>query len=71
VKVAGQLVAFIANLNWDVTEDTLRTALVGCEVKEVRMGMDKETQQFRGYAHVEVGGLAHISQNVVSGSQLQ
>ena len=33
-KVAGQHVAFVANLNWDVTEETLRTALVGCEVKE-------------------------------------
>jgi uncharacterized membrane protein YgcG len=55
-KVEGSRFAFVCNLSWDVTEETLRAALVGCEVKEVRMGTDKETGQFTGYAHVEFVG---------------
>ena len=49
----GQRIAFVGNLSWDVTEEALRVALVGCEVKDVRMGADKETGAPRGYAHVE------------------
>ena len=52
-KTEGQRLAFACNLSWDVTEETLRSALVGCEVTDVRMGVDKETGRFRGFAHVE------------------
>ena len=52
-KTEGQRVAFVGNLAWDVTEAELRAALAGCEVREVRMGADKESGAFRGYAHVE------------------
>ena len=55
-KTEGQTIAFIANLDYSVTEEQLRTALVGCEVKEVRMGKDKETDEFKGFAHVEFVG---------------
>ena len=63
-KTEGQTIAFVANLDYSVTEEQLRTALVGCEVKEVRMGKDKETGEFKGFAHVEFVGdelsLIHI-----------
>jgi len=55
-KTEGQLVAFIANLAWDTTEETLKNALVGCEIKEIRMGTDKETGAFKGFAHAEFVG---------------
>ena len=53
-KTEGQRLAFVCNLSWDVTEETLRAALAGCEVADVRMGVDKETGHFRGFAHVEL-----------------
>ena len=53
-KTEGQRLAFVCNLSWDVTEETLRAALTGCEVADVRMGVDKETGHFRGFAHVEL-----------------
>ena len=52
-KTEGQRLAFACNLSWDVTEETLRAALTGCAVTDVRMGVDKQTGHFRGFAHVE------------------
>ena len=70
-KVEGQRIAFVGNLSWDVTEEALRVALVGCEVKEVRMGVDKETGAFRGYAHVEFVADEDLEQAVsLSGAKL-
>ena len=70
-KVEGQRLAFVGNLSWDVTEEALRVALVGCEVKEVRMGVDKETGAFRGYAHVEFVADEDLEQAVsLSGAKL-
>lgn len=70
-KTEGQTIAFIANLDYSVTEEQLRTALVGCEVKEVRMGKDKETDEFKGFAHVEFVGDDDLEQAVsLSGTNL-
>lgn len=70
-KTEGQTIAFVANLDYSVTEEQLRTALVGCEVKEVRMGKDKETGEFKGFAHVEFVGDEDLEQAVsLSGTNL-
>ena len=70
-KTEGQTIAFVANLDYSVTEEQLRTALVGCEVKEVRMGKDKETGGFKGFAHVEFVGDEDLEQAVsLSGTNL-
>lgn len=50
-KVDGQHLAFVANLDYSVTEDVLRETFE--DITDIRMGTDKETSDFRGYAHVE------------------
>ena len=46
---------FVANLDYSVTEDLLReTFAQGSEIKEIRMGLDKDTQDFKGFAHIEL-----------------
>lgn len=53
-KTDGQKIAFVCNLNWDVTEEVLRNVFDACgEITEIRMGKDRETQHFKGFAHVE------------------
>ena len=53
-KIDGQRVAFVANLDYSVTEELLReTFAQGSDIKEIRMGLDKETQDFKGFAHIE------------------
>ena len=53
-KIDGQRVVFVANLDYSVTEDLLReTFAQGSEIKEIRMGLDKDTQDFKGFAHIE------------------
>lgn len=44
---------YIGNLSWDVTEDDLKKLFVNCKIASIRFGMDKETGEFRGYAHVD------------------
>lgn len=44
---------YIGNLSWDVTEEDLRKFLSGCIISSIRFGTDKETGEFRGYAHVD------------------
>lgn len=51
--VEGYNRIYVGNLSWDVTEDEVRKFFSGCKVSSVRFGMDKETQEFRGYAHVD------------------
>jgi len=53
-KIEGQHVAFVANLDYSVTEDTLREAFASdSEIKEIRLGVDKNTGDFKGFAHIE------------------
>ena len=54
-KVEGQHIAFVANLDYSVTEDILRETFSPSDgaITDVRMGVDKETGDFRGYAHIE------------------
>ncbi|KAJ0046940.1 hypothetical protein Pint_06233 [Pistacia integerrima] len=44
---------YVGNLSWDITEDDLRKFLSDCKISSIRFGMDKETGEFRGYAHVD------------------
>lgn len=43
----------MGNLSWDVTEDDLKKLFSNCKIGSIRFGMDKETGEFRGYAHVD------------------
>ncbi|KAL8549731.1 hypothetical protein ACS0TY_008540 [Phlomoides rotata] len=44
---------YIGNLSWDITEDDLRKLFTDCTVTSIRFGKDKETGEFKGYAHVD------------------
>ncbi|KAK7357961.1 hypothetical protein VNO80_17259 [Phaseolus coccineus] len=44
---------YVGNLSWDITEEELRKFFSNCEITSIRFGMDKETGEFRGYAHVD------------------
>lgn len=44
---------YLGNLSWDVTEDDLKKLFAKCNIASIRFGMDKETGEFRGYAHVD------------------
>ena len=63
-KVEGQFVAFVANLDYSVSEEILRETLDRCGVKDVRMGVDKETGDFRGYAHIEFASDADLERAI-------
>ncbi|KAL1541883.1 protein gar2-like [Salvia divinorum] len=44
---------YVGNLSWDITKDDLKNTLAGCAIKSIRFGEDKETGEFKGYAHVD------------------
>ncbi|KAG4984707.1 hypothetical protein AAZX31_10G275400 [Glycine max] len=46
---------YVGNLSWDITEEELRKFFNNSEITSLRFGMDKETGEFRGYAHVDFG----------------
>ncbi|XP_028759151.1 protein gar2-like [Neltuma alba] len=52
--VEGYNRIYVGNLSWDITEDQLRTLFSNCSISSIRFGMDKETGEFRGYAHVDL-----------------
>lgn len=51
--VEGYNRIYIGNLSWDITEDNVRKFFSDCNISSIRFGMDKETGEFRGYAHVD------------------
>ncbi|KAJ4834844.1 hypothetical protein Tsubulata_038735 [Turnera subulata] len=51
--VAGYNRVYVGNLSWDITEDDLRKFFSACKISSIRFGMDKDTGEFRGYAHVD------------------
>ncbi|OVA18283.1 RNA recognition motif domain [Macleaya cordata] len=51
--VEGYNRVYVGNLSWDITEDDLRNLFSDCKISSIRFGMDKETEEFRGYAHVD------------------
>ncbi|CAB4270725.1 unnamed protein product [Prunus armeniaca] len=50
--VEGYNRIYVGNLSWDITEDDLKKLFSDCKVSSIHFGMDKETGEFRGYAHV-------------------
>ncbi|PKA56368.1 28 kDa ribonucleoprotein, chloroplastic [Apostasia shenzhenica] len=44
---------YVGNLAWDVSEDDLQHLFSDCKVSAIRFGTDKETGDFKGYAHVD------------------
>ncbi|XP_010067372.2 protein gar2 [Eucalyptus grandis] len=71
--VEGYNRIYIGNLSWDITEDNVRTFFSGCSISSIRFGMDKETGEFRGYAHVDfsdslsMGMAIKLNQQVLCG----
>ncbi|KAF8397539.1 hypothetical protein HHK36_016457 [Tetracentron sinense] len=51
--VEGYNRIYIGNLSWDITEDELKKLFSDCKISSIRLGKDKETGEFRGYAHVD------------------
>ncbi|XP_059288812.1 phragmoplastin interacting protein 1 isoform X1 [Lycium ferocissimum] len=51
--VAGYNRIYVGNLSWNVTEDDLKKLFSDCSISSIRFGEDKETGEFRGYAHVD------------------
>ncbi|TVU18239.1 hypothetical protein EJB05_34327 [Eragrostis curvula] len=44
---------YAGNLPWDITEDDIKKFLSDCKISSIRFGKDKETGDFKGYAHVD------------------
>ncbi|CAN6331173.1 unnamed protein product [Urochloa humidicola] len=44
---------YVGNLPWDITEDDLKKFFSECKISSIRFGTDKETGDFKGYAHVD------------------
>jgi nucleolin len=44
---------YVGSLSWEITEEELKKFFSNCNIKSIRLGMDKETGEFRGYAHVD------------------
>ncbi|KAK4367294.1 hypothetical protein RND71_015174 [Anisodus tanguticus] len=51
--VKGYNRVYVGNLSWNVTEDDLKKLFSDCSISSIRFGEDKETGEFRGYAHVD------------------
>lgn len=51
--VEGYNRIYVGNLSWDIAEDDLRKFLSDCKISSIRWGTDKETGDFKGYAHVD------------------
>mmetsp|Transcript_20747 Transcript_20747/g.52582 ORF Transcript_20747/g.52582 Transcript_20747/m.52582 type:complete len:376 (-) Transcript_20747:1828-2955(-) len=50
----GCTTIFAGNLSFDIDEDSLREVFKDCgEITQIRWGMDRETEHFKGYGHVE------------------
>ncbi|PIA52991.1 hypothetical protein AQUCO_01000690v1 [Aquilegia coerulea] len=51
--IEGYNRVYVGNLSWDITEDDLRKLFTDCKISAIRLGEDKTTGEFRGYAHVD------------------
>lgn len=64
---------YVGNLAWDITEVDLRKFFSDCKISSIRFGTDKETGDFKGFAHVDFSdgtSLAvamKLDQNVIKG----
>lgn len=44
---------YVGNLSWDMTEVELKKFFSDCNISSVRLGKDKDTGEFKGFAHVD------------------
>jgi hypothetical protein len=51
--IEGYNRTYVGNLPWDVTEDELKKFFSECKISSIRLGTDKETGDFKGYAHID------------------
>uniref|UniRef100_A0A803M2R5 Uncharacterized protein n=1 Tax=Chenopodium quinoa TaxID=63459 RepID=A0A803M2R5_CHEQI len=64
---------YAGNLSWDITEEDLQKFFSDCNITSIRFGEDKETGEFKGYAHVDFSDsdsltkALKLDQQVVSG----
>ncbi|KAK1698211.1 hypothetical protein QYE76_014908 [Lolium multiflorum] len=64
---------YVGNLAWDITEDDLRRFFSDCKISAIRFGTDKETGEFKGFAHVDFSDSTSLAvamkldQNVIKG----
>lgn len=58
--VEGYNRIYVGNLSWDITEDDLRNFFSNCKISSIRFGTDKETGDFKGYAHVDFADNASL-----------
>uniref|UniRef100_A0ACD5ZQD2 Uncharacterized protein n=1 Tax=Avena sativa TaxID=4498 RepID=A0ACD5ZQD2_AVESA len=64
---------YVGNLAWDITEDDLRKFFSDCKISSIRFGTDKETGDFKGFAHVDFSDSTSLAvamkldQNVIKG----
>lgn len=59
--IKGYNRAYIGNLSWDISEDDLKQLFSNCNISSIRFGTDKETGDFKGYAHVDFSDSASLS----------
>lgn len=52
---------YIGNLSWDITEEDLKKLFSDCKISSLRFGTNKETGEFRGYAHVDFSDSLSLS----------
>ncbi|XP_037448360.1 protein gar2-like [Triticum dicoccoides] len=71
--IEGYNRTYVGNLAWDVTEDDLRKFFSDCKISSIRFGTDKETGDFKGFAHVDFSDSTSLAialkldQNVIKG----
>lgn len=68
--VEGYNRIYIGNLSWDITEDNVRKFFSDCSISSIRFGMDKETGEFRGYAHVDFSDSLSMAMGIKLNQQL-
>lgn len=59
--VEGYNRVYVGNLSWNVTEDDLKKVFSDCSISSIRFGEDKETGEFRGYAHVDFSDCVSVN----------
>ncbi|XP_024520166.1 RNA-binding protein CP33, chloroplastic isoform X1 [Selaginella moellendorffii] len=52
-KTEGCTSVYVGNLSWDATEKDLRQFFKRCKITSVRLALDKETREFKGFGHVD------------------
>ncbi|CAA7060345.1 unnamed protein product [Microthlaspi erraticum] len=59
--VDGYNRVYVGNLAWDTTELDIRKLFSACVIKSVRLGKNKETGEFKGYAHVDFKDSVYVA----------